>query len=551
MPITINISNKNQPASLGLTRRFDFLGEGYRYRITKEISVSGNLLDLANGLGVKGITDEIEATILGFVGPSTLDDVIINGFNFGKGFMNSVYFSSGNDVRIKEYSASFTVYETGDIGSLGVYNPSSSLNSLLLLANSISESFDFDQNQKNKTYSHKVDLTAIDSSTQNGIAVAKAVADILLASEDFPALYWGSAKTPFNTYFNESYNRITNACSFEKTYELNDGENNFLKSRTSSFDFNENGVVAVTESAEYTAKWNKTDDMINAAKADMATSYSRCDAIYQKYKNINSNIDTSATLFNKPITRGSTITDKSGFASYTVTYTNDLFYSKEYNDAPIVSSTAYWEYSIELNTDSEDVTTVTESGRIIGSDKLDGQSKQNNANNFWKDSIKPASFGSAPARISNFYGKRKNLYCSGTELNLNDWSVTKSNRLGAVDYKITYTDSRSRQRGRAKNWKRLDSSCGTQADEQIKLSTNVIVPKVNEIKQRRVNNIHEKASASATAIVAFSALNFNDVLNTLKSELIPCNKDYIESATYSFNPLTKNVSLNLQTFEPT
>ena len=549
MPITINISSKNQPSALGLTRRFDFLGEGYRYRITKEVSVSGNLLDLANGLGVKGVTDEIESTILSFVGPSTLDDIIINGFNFGKGFLNSVSFSSGSDVRIKEYSASFTIYEAGDISFLGTYNPGTSLNSLLIFADSVSESFSFDQNQKNKTYSHKVDVTAIDSSIQNGIDIAKAVADVLLASEDFIALYWGSAKTPFNTYFNESYNRITNACSFEKTYELNDGENNFLESRTSSFDFGDDGIVKVTESAEYTAKWNKVDDMINAAKTDMSSSYSRCNSIYQKYKDINSDINTSASLFSKPISRGSTITEKTGFASYTVTYTNDLFYSKEYADSPITDATAYWEYKIELNTTEQDVTVVTESGRIVGSDLLQGQEKQNNANNFWKNRIKPSSFTNAPTRISNFYSKRKNTYCSSTQLNLNTWSVTKSSRFGFVDYSISYTDSRSRQRGRFRSWKTLDVSCGTQAGNQIKLSTNVIVPKVNEIKQVRGNNIHEKSSSTASAIVSFNDLDFQNNLDTLRN--LVCAKEYLESATYSFNPLSKSISLNIQTFEPT
>jgi hypothetical protein len=546
MAITINGTTKNQPAALGLNRQFQFLGEGFRYRITKEVSISGNLLDLANSFGVGGITSEVENTIISFL--NNWDEIIINGVSFGQGFMSSVSFSSGSDVRIKEYSASFTIYEDGDLSYL---NPSISglTASDLKFLDSISETFRKDSDQKTDSYTHSINITAIDAPS-SGIDLAKAIAVKLFASEDFPALLWGNSKVTLNTYFSETYNKITNSCSFEKRYVLNDDLDTYLKSRTSTFDVAEDGVIKITETAEYTAKWDKTDQMIADAKSDMANAFTRCQSIYNTYKSTNVNLDTSAALYDKPIEKGTTITEKSGFVSYTVTFSNDLFYTKNYSDGS-ASGPVFWEYKLELETDEQNITTVKESGTIIGDDILKDLEKQNKANTFWKTNIKPGV--SVPSRINSFYSKRI-APCTSFSLNLQNWSVTKSDRMGAVNYDISYTDDLSRSRGKLNNLKTLDSSCANQAGEQIKLSSNIVVPRFKEIKQPSTsNNIHEKKSISVSAVSTKTNNSLNFILDKLKTEAAICRGSdmYIESASYSYNPLNKTASLDLQTFKPT
>ena len=569
MEIRIDTENSLSSA-LGISRRFNFLGESFRYRVTKEISVSGNLLDLANTAGVSGITSELEDAIVRIFlidNPEEsvkLHDVIINNFNFGKGFVNSISFSEGNDVRLKQYSASFTVYEEGSLDSLGEYQPENSedLMGLLVFADSIQESFSFNSNYRNKSYSHRVGMTAtFGDDTRSNIDIVKEVATILLDSEDFAALYWGNQKVTYNTYYNENFNRITGDCSFEKNYELNDLESenadNFLKSRTHSFESDNGGVIKVTESAEFNAKWNKTNEMISFARADMLSSFTRCNAIYNNTKNSNQNVQTSATLFTKPISKTFSVSDKSGFVSYSITYTNDLFFSKDYQDGSgyAGNQAAYWEYKVDLQTNDQDITTVTESGSIVGSDLLEGsKQKQVSANLFW-DGIKTSIINnSTPTRISNFYNKRSNKQCLNN-LYLNNWSVTKSNRLGTVNYSFAYTDDLSRRRGQDNNFKSLNYSCETQANEQIKLSSNVVVPNLREIKQvKNQNFVHEKKSSSVSAIANSSSLDFVENKNNLKNILNQVCLDssfYVESATCSFNPISKSISLSVQSFKPT
>jgi len=567
----IRIDTENSLSStLGMSRRFNFLGESFRYRITKEISVSGNLLNLANTVGVSGITSELEDAIVRVFlidNPEEsvkLHDIIINNFNFGKGFVNSISFSEGSDVRLKQYSASFTVYEEGSLDSLGEYQPENSedLMGLLVFADSIQESFSFSSNYKNKSYSHRVGMTAIfGDDTRSNIDIVKGVAAILLESEDFAALYWGNQKVTYNTYYNENFNRITGDCSFEKNYELNDLESgsvdNFLKSRTSSFESDNGGVIKITESAEFNAKWNKTNEMISFARTDMLSSFARCNSIYNNAKNSHGNVQTSATLFTKPISKIFSISDKAGFVSYSVTYTNDLFFSKDYQDGSgyVGNQTAYWEYKMDLQTSDQDVTTVTESGSIIGSDLLEGsKQKQISANLFWGGVKTSIINNSTPTRILNFYNKRHNRQCSNT-LYLNNWSVTKSNRLGTVNYSFTYTDDISRKRGQDYNFKSLNYSSETQADEQIKLSSNLVVPNLREIKQvKNQNFIHEKKSSSVSAIASSNSLDFLENKNKLKNilkQLCIDSSFYVESASYSFNPISKSISLSVQSFKPT
>ena len=569
MEIRIDTGN-SLPNTLGISRRFNFLGESFRYRITKEISVSGNLLDLANTAGVSVITSELEDAIVRIFlidnpGESVkLHDVIINDFNFGKGFVNSISFSEGNDVRLKQYSASFTIYEEGSLDSLGEYQPENSgaLMGLLIFADSIQESFSFNSNYKNKSYSHRVAMTAtFGDDARSSIDIVKEVAAILLESEDFAALYWGNQKVTYNTYYNENFNRITGECSFEKSYELNDLESenadNFLKSRTHSFESDSSGIIKVTESAEFNAKWNKTNEMISFAKADILSSFARCDAIYNNAKNSNQNVRTSADLFTKPISKNFSISDKAGVVSYSISYTNDLFFSNKYQDGDGygVGGAAYWEYKIEVQTSDQDITTVNESGSIVGSDLLESaRQKQNRANLFWGEIKSSILKGSIPPRVTTFYNKRNNKECTN-KLYLNNWSVTKSNRLGTVNYSFTYTDDESRKRGDDYNFKSLNYSCETQADEQIKLSSNVVVPNLKEIKQdKKLNFIHEKKTSSVSAIANSNSLDFLENKNKLKNilkQLCIDSSFYVEGASFSFNPINKSISLNVQSFKPT
>jgi hypothetical protein len=541
MDIEITSAN-NQFSSLGLNRTFQFLGDAYKYRIEKVLSLSGNLLDLANAFGVSGITSELEATLVAFL--NDWHDIKVNGVSFGEGFMSSVEFSSGNDVRTKTYSASFTIYEDGDLGDLKDELGNHILNnSDLRYADAISESFSLDKNQKNKTYVHNVNITIPDySGASSGITLAKSVAQKLLSSEDFSALYWGSEKTPYNTYHTESYDSITNSCSFSKKYELNDGEDSFLKSKTLTFEFLSDGVINVTLRGEFTGKWNSINNIISAAKSDEAGSFAECSAAFASYSN--SNLAGSSSLFATPVSKSFNTADGRGYCSYDVTYTNDVFFSKNYIDGAL-SGTSYWECARNISFDEFGSATITETGTIVGPDIINLYEKQKQANQFWKNSVKP----SIKTRLLSFYSNAS-LSCSTADIYLESYSVKKSNKSGVVSYSYSYTDARERIDGDAYGFKSLSYKCRKNVDP-IVLSENYIVPNLNEIKQVASRNLNHQGYSFSISIVGDKSTALSSYLAAAQSLFASagCRLPFLESTSYEVSPLENSFSCEIASFD--
>src|SRR4051812_23654173 len=104
---------------LSYNRRNDFFGEAFRYASKADLSIEGSIYALDNEEGVTPVWTGMS----GFIASANdYDAIMLNGTNFGSGRVNSLIFKEGNDVRIKDYTANLTVYDTGNLFNLtGTY----------------------------------------------------------------------------------------------------------------------------------------------------------------------------------------------------------------------------------------------------------------------------------------------------------------------------------------------------------------------------------------------------------------------------------------------
>jgi hypothetical protein len=95
------------------------LDAGLRYRIEKQFTISGRLLDETYS-GPNELLQQQDALLGGAV---DYEEIILNGISFGRGKVNSVNFSGGTMVRTEDYEYSIVCYDEGALtnGSGGVY----------------------------------------------------------------------------------------------------------------------------------------------------------------------------------------------------------------------------------------------------------------------------------------------------------------------------------------------------------------------------------------------------------------------------------------------
>jgi len=499
MATTLTITN---PKSLGLDYKTQFLGENLRYRVIKTVNVSGYLLNLTNDSGSKDILKDLETEL-----KNSIDNwltVIVNDYNMQTGILKSISFSSDVDVKKKEYSASFEFYEDGDL--TGKLPAEYSLTSFSFIS-AISEDFTTEQQTSgNKSCTHKLSITAMDdSSGQSGITIAKALASALLAdapntAESFSLsptmLLWGAPTDSANVFYTESYNTITNECVFSKKYEIDSvlGSNAYVKKLSHSFSFGGSGITTVEEKAEYKTKREAFAATFNAMKSDMVNAFTRCNAIYSEYAQF---ADTSgAALVNRFFEKKITKAEADGSCSYTVSFSNDKFYSLIYEEeAPLGNS--FWSCTHDASY-SQSSLAVTESGEIIGLDIL-GPKKVGAANVYWKNSVKGQIYGRLQTFFNSIKGKFPSLECGDSSIFLESQSVTKNNRTGKISYEVSYIADPSRVPPESNDGvKKITKSYTSQAGEDITLSSNFLVSNGREIKQISQNTKEESIESSVT-----------------------------------------------------
>ena len=350
--------NFENAAVLSYSQNSQFFGQVFRYQNQKSLSVQGVIRDEANYSGVSGIGYKINQF---FSGDNDYQPILINGYDFGTGKITSVSFDQGNDVRLKNYTVDIICYESGNLFNLtGLYYSGiqDSNNAPYHLLDNLSEDFSYNKNGASFGYSHSVNLKFNSAANvpQSPIGMAKSLASKLIYSNvPFGFLISGENTGIGRKTYNESYDLITNECSFVENYERPTNNNGLLYTLTNSFERNENGIASVGEEANiknvtgvlrpeyFNENWIEMGGLLTGA-------FSRCSGVFSRYAEVN-----SYSLYTGYTTLSKTINPFEGVATYNINFTNN----------PAQLSGYSWNYTHEI-TKSDRYYNVNENGSVLG-----------------------------------------------------------------------------------------------------------------------------------------------------------------------------------------
>lgn len=334
---------------LGVDQESVFLGERTaRLKTIRKLSIEGFIdtrFSNVDGSGVKEVTDEIKHQISILSGLQTQDrnlieNIHINGMFYGKGKITSFTFNSSenhldNQVFMGSYSASVEIYIEGDISNIYA-NINPQLIRLDLLED-FSEDFSFSLSENNEyECEHSFSFSYIQSEKN---------IDFIVLAENFANLLFSRSPKNFNGQLAFSNgNLFSNAKRFQtKTHDLESNSFSFSRkfsfhetinplysfSSDISFDFDENGIVKMTESGKIKSINSNLSEALQAATEEIELNnkaYTRCANAYAVYKNniYNQNLGQLIAL---PIEISKTIDNNSAEIQYSVTFTDDSSYS--------------------------------------------------------------------------------------------------------------------------------------------------------------------------------------------------------------------------------
>jgi hypothetical protein len=528
---------------LGYNHESKFLGgDAVLIGITKTIDISGYILDLQNSDGVKNIINDVKSIRQQL---SSFQDIVINGYNYGRGKAKSFSVESGNWVRNTTYQATFEVLEKIELRGIASKEFNSlNLNSLKLqLIKDLNESFslNFDKNNKILQGSHSLDVQ-YDAEDINSDLLSQAsfLASVLLSTLP-TSLAEGNYTYRTNSIQvnSETYNLIDGKCGFEKTFSYNN--ENVAKpysiERTNSIELAESGIVSVSESCQIKVEDNGDYEQIllAAIKAEIDGSHSRSLVIFNKYRNAFKISNSALPLIARPLQISKRIDKFNGTGSYDISYDND---EKRLNSDYIYDRT------LSLSRGEDYIWVASEAGSITGIGKVGSVEKFNFAKIGWDDMK-----GGINSRVNSFYFSASN----DTNGNLKKISETveKNKYLGTINYTYEYSDDpQINLDGKKFSVSRTDTGL-------VPLSKDFIIPNTKyTLKQNRGYLQQGTHSVSVTMEVGCvpndTAQNFNGLtyFNELKSKA-GFNRQgfggqeqdkYLESISFSSDEVERNLS---------
>jgi len=502
--------NFNNATLLTYNRNSEFFSDTMRYRVNKELTIQGLLLELSNDNGVQEILNDLETFKSGFV--SNWQDVILNGVNFGRGIVNSISFTEGNDVRTKQYTVSISIPEDGDTNTTGPY---AGLNfSNFKYIESFSESSSFTKDVGRDNYTQNINLTIKPPTTTDAVNAAKAIAQNFFDNNNLSntignyTSYSGTKK-----YYTENYDPVNGEFSFSRNFELYKGSNGtFSLSRRHTLNFDNEGVLSVTESAEYIGHTNTAFDTANnAAKNDINGAFVRCLALVPTYR-----LGGDLNLKSQPISKSWDTNPFQGTVSYSITFSNAL---------RINTGTfgAFHDFTIEVSESQGGILTVTQNGTIIGfGELLSNKNKYNNALNY-------------------FNGLSFNFSQYGSNLKFTTSSETHSEIDGNIKYSKSYTNNTSVLTGQ--QIRKIVTKISRQYTRNLFSSFNI--PNFKEIVQIQSNTLPNEYVYNVV-VNGKGGTDINTFLSAARNQISnPPSPSYLSDVNYTFDPAQRELNLNV------
>jgi hypothetical protein len=502
--------NFNNATLLTHSRSSDFFSDTMRYRVKKDLTIRGLLLDLTNDNGVRDILTDLEDFKDGFI--NNWEDVILNGVNFGRGIINNISFADGNDVRTKEYTVSISIPEDGDTTTSGPYQGLNFLNFKYI--ESFSESSEFTKDVGRDNYTQNINLVIKPPTTTDAILAAKTIAQNFFDNNNLSntvgnfTSYAGTKK-----YFTESYDPVNGEFNFSRTFELyKDSDGTFSLSRTHSLNFDNEGVLSVTESAEYIGHTNNAFDTANnQAKNDINNAFGRCSALVPTYR-----LGGDENLQSKPISKSWNTNPFQGTLNYSITFSNALRINAG-------AFQAFHDFTIKTNESIGGIITVEQNGTVIGfGELLRSKNKYNNALNFFKN----LSFN-----FSQYASNLKFLSSSETHAEIE----------GSVSYTVSYTNNTSVLDSQL--IRRIVTKISRQYRRNLFSSFNI--PNFKEIVQIQNNVLPNEYTYNIT-VNGKGGVGIGTFLSAARAQVFnPPSPFYLSDVQYSFDPAQRELSLNV------
>ncbi len=508
---------------LSYSHKPEFLGENLRYKITKDITINGYILNLNNLSGISGTYNGINNFL---VGATDYDHIFINNVDFGQGKVTNVSFDNNptHDVKYKKYKASLTVYDSGNLFNVlsGYYSGLNWDNAQIL--DNFNENFTYNANDDGGySYDHSINLRF--NSGQNlpdtPIGMAKIFASGFFAACNLTGFLGINYQNNFRKTYQETYNLIDNSVGFREHVDFLNISGNYSAKFTHQLQINENGIVNVSENGEIKGLYDPLiQSMQSGLAAELPQSYSRCLDVYSGY-----GVTSLNNLNSNPINKNIVLNNFEGLATYSIGYSNDPKYQTFY----------IWDYTTTIDRSEDRVYTIAEQGRIdgIGRPLLD---KYPNA---------LSGYAIVRTGISNRIG----MTYSGANpypLKLNQISLTESRapHAGNIGYSAVYTDDIT-----------LFPISGIKKYE-FQITDHAPVQAVNKFNILNFKEIIQPNNQATLGQRDFSirmigarGTPINTYLNYISGAIQPYkslgNDFFLSQCSYQFAPLENSLSMNL------
>jgi hypothetical protein len=523
----------NNATLLSLTKTSDFSADTVRYKSTKSLTIEGFLFDLANDNGVKDIWTDLKSFQQSLL--SDWQDIIINDVNFSpssRGIITNINFSEGNDVKLKTYTVEVTIPETGDLSTITAAGGSySGLNfSQFLFIESFSESSDFSKSVSRDNYTQNISVTLKGPPTLNSINEAKTIATNFFTNNDLSNVigdYSDYAST--KKYFTENYNKKTFECSFSRTFELyKDSDGLYSLSRSHSINFDEAGVMSITESAEYIGNSTSSqyDTAAIQARTDIGGSFDRCEDIFNDYKTSDDDV-----LESKAISKSFNLNIFNNTVSYTIVYSNASRIGSAFS--------AFHDYTTTIIESENGTYNYSYEGSIVGYSEVNlNLQKYSNAVSAFAD-IKSNILTTPTAPIGTF----KEVGRSETHIEI----------LGKIDYSIQYSTGDGILNPESGGIRRRTTQISKDSNRFLNSTFNIIGFK--EIVQIQENKLENTLNYSIT-LNGKANVNISTYINAAKSivnsnspsSIMGSSFNYLSDVNFSYDPFARQFNFNVSYF---
>lgn len=515
----INFSNATLLSS---SFKNEFFGEVFRYRAGRELSIKGLVTSLTNTNGVSGILTGIAALESG---ANNWDKIVINGYDFGSGVIDSFTFDEGRDVQYKTYTVNIRTSQSGDYSSLTQNSAYSGLSfENFDLVRNFSESTTLDNNLQREIYNQSIKFSIEAPYTLDSVLIAKKIASGFFNNNYLTGVLGSKYKTGvYRKFYTESYDDVNNNFEFSNNFEISTGSNGvYSLYRSHVLNYDSAGVSKITEKADYLAHTDTPFITVSQqANTDITQSYSRCSGFFNAYKQ-----NGEAVLIATPTERSITTNPYKGSLSYSINYTNS---------ASLISN-GFWDYSIDIDQSQGGVFNAEEKGEILGIGHVIDQ-KYNNALSVWA-SVQPNISG----RVSNAAYYNSFPKSGHSTLRLASDSII----LNQVEGRISYSQKYSDQTSILSSTNIRKANMTVTKDNNRKLATSFFIPGKKEILQVQPNLLPNILKYSVK-MNGRSDVDINTYLTAAKSYLPVIGTDesrFISECDYSYNPYERNFVLN-------